>query len=93
MATLFVRHDVADFGAWKQAYDAFDAERKTMGVVGDGVYQAGEPALDGWTIQVFFPYGFILITVALFWIVACTAGIYPARLATRLNPKESVRAE
>jgi len=44
MATLFVRHDVADFGTWKQAYDAFDAERKTMGVVGDGVYQAdGDP--------------------------------------------------
>jgi hypothetical protein len=29
MATLFVRHDVADFGVWKQAYDAFDAERMT----------------------------------------------------------------
>jgi quinol monooxygenase YgiN len=44
MATLFVRHDVADFGVWKQAYDAFDAERMTMGVVGDGVYQAeGNP--------------------------------------------------
>jgi putative ABC transport system permease protein len=47
----------------------------------------------GWTIQVFFPYGFILIAVILFWIVACAAGLYPARLATRLNPKESVRAE
>ncbi|MGI9515897.1 MAG: hypothetical protein ACR2NP_02525 [Pirellulaceae bacterium] len=44
MATLFVRHDVADFGQWKQAYDDFDAERKTMGVVGDGVYQSdGSP--------------------------------------------------
>jgi len=47
----------------------------------------------GWTIQVFFPYGFILISIVLFWIVACTAGLYPARLATRLNPKESVRSE
>ena len=44
MARLFVRHDVADFGAWKQAYDDFDAERKTLGVVGDGVYQGdGNP--------------------------------------------------
>lgn len=44
MATLFVRHEVADFGKWKQAYDAFDEERKTMGVTGDGVYQAdGNP--------------------------------------------------
>ena len=47
----------------------------------------------GWTIQMFFPYGFILLAVALFWIVACAAGLYPARLAARLNPKESVRAE
>lgn len=44
MATLFVRHDVSDFGQWKRAYDEFDAERKTMGVTGDGVYQAdGNP--------------------------------------------------
>jgi len=40
MATLFVRHDVQDFGTWKAAYDAFDAERKTMGVTGHGVYQS-----------------------------------------------------
>ncbi len=44
MATLFVRHDVADFDHWKRAYDNFDAERKTLGVTGDGVYQAdGNP--------------------------------------------------
>jgi quinol monooxygenase YgiN len=39
MATLFVRHKVEDFGAWKAAYDAFDAERKTMGVTAHGVFQ------------------------------------------------------
>lgn len=44
MATLFVRHEVADFGTWKQAYDAFDEERTSMGVIGHGVYQAeGNP--------------------------------------------------
>ncbi len=44
MATLFVRHQVKEFGAWKTAYDAFDAERKTMGVTSHGVYQAdGNP--------------------------------------------------
>jgi hypothetical protein len=44
MATLFVRHNVKDFTAWKAAYDAFDGERKTMGVTGHGVYQAdGDP--------------------------------------------------
>ncbi len=40
MATLFARHKVKDFETWKAAYDAFDAERKTMGVTHDGVYQA-----------------------------------------------------
>ena len=44
MATLFVRHPVADFGRWKKAYDDFDAERQTMGVTSHGVYQAdGDP--------------------------------------------------
>ena len=40
MATLFVRHKVKEYGTWKAAYDAFDAERKTMGVTNHGVYQA-----------------------------------------------------
>ncbi len=39
MATLFVRHDVADFDRWKKAYDDFDEERRGMGVTGDGVYR------------------------------------------------------
>lgn len=44
MATLFVRHTVADFAIWKQAYDNFDAERRSMGVTSDGVYQLdGQP--------------------------------------------------
>lgn len=44
MATLFVRHRVKDFPTWKAAYDEFDAERKTMGVTGHGVYQTdGDP--------------------------------------------------
>jgi len=47
----------------------------------------------GWTIQVFFPYGFLIVATALFWGVACAAGLYPARLATQQNPKEAVRAE
>jgi heme-degrading monooxygenase HmoA len=44
MATLFVRHKVSDFNTWKKAYEAFDAERKTMGVTDHGVYQVdGNP--------------------------------------------------
>lgn len=46
MATLFVRHNVADFGKWKQAYDDFDAERKTLGVTSHGVYQGDGNAND-----------------------------------------------
>jgi quinol monooxygenase YgiN len=44
MATLFVRHNVEDFGTWKRAYDAFNEERRSMGVTGHGVYQTdGQP--------------------------------------------------
>lgn len=39
MATLFVRHKVKDFESWKDAYDAFDEERKSLGVTGHGAYQ------------------------------------------------------
>ena len=39
MATLFIRHTVAEYGKWRQAYDEFDAERKGLGVTSDGVYQ------------------------------------------------------
>lgn len=42
MTTLFVRHDVADYGAWRALYDAFDAQRTAMGVTGDSVYRAAD---------------------------------------------------
>lgn len=48
MARLFVRHDVADFGAWKSGYDA-DANaalRAELGVTADGIYQAVDDAGD-----------------------------------------------
>jgi quinol monooxygenase YgiN len=44
MATLFVRHTVADFDAWKKAYDEFGPQRDALGVTGHGVYQTdGNP--------------------------------------------------
>ena len=46
MVRLFVRHSVADFAVWKEAYDAFDTERRGMGVRGDAVFQAAEDAND-----------------------------------------------
>jgi len=40
MIKMFVRHEVADYGKWKKAYDEFDAARRGMGVAGDAVYRA-----------------------------------------------------
>ena len=40
MIRMFVRHDVADYGKWRKAYDDFDAERRRMGVTGDAVCRA-----------------------------------------------------
>jgi hypothetical protein len=40
MATLFVRHQVADYAAWRQIYDAFAPTQKALGVQADAVYQA-----------------------------------------------------
>jgi len=46
MIRLFVRHPVADFGTWKQAYDAFADEREGMGVRGAAVFQAADDPND-----------------------------------------------
>jgi hypothetical protein len=37
---MYVRHDVADYAAWRKVYDAFDAERRGMGVTAHAVYQS-----------------------------------------------------
>lgn len=42
MATIFARHDVEDFDAWLEAYNDFDAERRSMGVTGHGVYRSDD---------------------------------------------------
>jgi hypothetical protein len=39
VATLFVRHTVADFDTWKKVYDEADEMRRSMGVTSHGVYQ------------------------------------------------------
>ncbi len=47
----------------------------------------------GWTIQVHFPFAFMIAITLFFWIVSLGSGLFPARLASRLNPKEAVRTE
>lgn len=46
MVRMYIRHAVKDFDAWKQIYDDFDDDRKRMGVIDDGVYQAVDDPSD-----------------------------------------------
>lgn len=38
MVRMFVRHEVADYDAWRKVYDGFD--RGALGVVSDAVYRS-----------------------------------------------------
>jgi quinol monooxygenase YgiN len=40
MTTLFVRHTVSDYAAWRKAYDGFSSVQKEKGVTAQAVYQA-----------------------------------------------------
>ncbi len=40
MATLFVRHQVADYGRWRKVFDGFGPTQKALGVQAAAVYQA-----------------------------------------------------
>ena len=42
MTTLFVRHQVADYAAWRRTYDAFAPTRDALGVKAQAVYQSAE---------------------------------------------------
>jgi hypothetical protein len=42
MTTLFVRHTVADYEAWRKAYDDFAPTRKANDVTVHAVYQAAD---------------------------------------------------
>jgi len=44
MIRMFVRHPVQDFQTWKQDYDAFDPQRREMGVRAHAVFT--DPAND-----------------------------------------------
>lgn len=38
MVTLFIRHDVADYDAWRTVYDDFAPTQEANGVRGKGAY-------------------------------------------------------
>jgi hypothetical protein len=40
MSTLFVRHTVADYAAWRQIFDDFAPTQEAMGVTDKAVYRA-----------------------------------------------------
>lgn len=39
---MYVRHEVADYAAWRKTYDAFDVTRKKMGVTAQAVYRSAD---------------------------------------------------
>ena len=44
MATMIIRHQVADYAAWRRVYDALEPVQKAGGVTAEEVYQAvGDP--------------------------------------------------
>ena len=46
MTTMFARHHVADYGAWRRAYDDLSDTQKRLGVVAQSVYQAADDPND-----------------------------------------------
>ena len=46
MATLFVRHTVADYAAWRRIFDSFASTQERLGVTDKAVYQAADDAND-----------------------------------------------
>jgi hypothetical protein len=46
MTTLFVRHTVADYAAWRRIFDSFAHTQKALGVIDKAVYQTADNAND-----------------------------------------------
>ena len=44
MVTLFVRHAVGDYDAWRKVYDDYFETRKQAGVTGEAVYRSVDDA-------------------------------------------------
>jgi hypothetical protein len=50
---MFVRHEVADYAAWKNSYDGFRVTQKKLGVVSQAVYQSTDNPNDVTVTHVF----------------------------------------
>jgi len=46
MVTMFIRHKVADYGAWRQVYDAVAPMQRRLGVQAQTVFQAVDDPRD-----------------------------------------------
>jgi len=46
MTTMFIRHRVADYPAWRRVYDDFAPAQKALGVTAEAVYQAADDPTD-----------------------------------------------
>ena len=46
MTTLFVRHTVKDYAAWRKLYDSFAPVQQANGVAAQAVYQSAEDPND-----------------------------------------------
>lgn len=46
MATLFVRHTVADYAAWRRIFDGFAPTQEAMGVTDKAVFRAADDPND-----------------------------------------------
>ncbi len=42
MTTMFVRHTVQDYAAWRKVYDQFGTIQKAAGATAEAVYQAAD---------------------------------------------------
>ena len=47
----------------------------------------------GWTIQFHWPIAMLLGALSLVYVSTVLAGLYPARIATRLNPIEAIHED
>jgi hypothetical protein len=46
MATMFVRHTVSDYAAWRKVYDSVAAMQKAGGVTAEAVYRGADDSND-----------------------------------------------